>query len=180
MASALTGLDVTMPGDGLKWADGKSLWGSELTRAVLNGSVPVERVNDMVTRVVAAWYQLGQDDTSKWPLPPPDGEGGLVAAGAGAGGGPALAGLPLAEKIRRLRNIGLESLEKMPETFRKALISARIGIAMKERLRLVGDLEPSTFPISLNLWLLSGKLSTKTPYTLRTGLRTNYPKREKF
>lgn len=61
VASALAGLDVTMPGDGLGWADGKSLWGPEMSRAVLNGSLPIERLNDMVTRVVAAWYQLGQD-----------------------------------------------------------------------------------------------------------------------
>jgi len=61
VASALAGLDVSMPGDGLHWIDGKSLWGNELTLSVLNGSVPVPRLNDMVTRVVAAWYQLGQD-----------------------------------------------------------------------------------------------------------------------
>lgn len=73
VASALAGLDMTMPGDGLRWADGNSLWGPELTRAVLNGSVPIDRVDDMVTRVVAAWYQVGQDE---WPLPPPDGDGG--------------------------------------------------------------------------------------------------------
>lgn len=67
VATALAGLDMTMPGDGLTWADGKSLWGPELTRAVLNGSVPVDRLNDMVTRIVAAWYQLGQDDEAKFP-----------------------------------------------------------------------------------------------------------------
>lgn len=61
VASALAGLDISMPGDGLAWIDGKSLWGKQLTLAVLNGSVPVSRLNDMVTRVVAAWYQLGQD-----------------------------------------------------------------------------------------------------------------------
>ena len=60
--SALSGLDMSMPGDGLKWADGKSLWGGELTRAVLNSTVPVERLNDMVTRIVAAWYLLNQDN----------------------------------------------------------------------------------------------------------------------
>jgi beta-glucosidase len=76
VASALAGLDVTMPGDGLKWQDGKSLWGPELTKAVLNGSVPMERLDDMVTRVVASWYQLGQDDTQNWPLQPPHGDGG--------------------------------------------------------------------------------------------------------
>jgi beta-glucosidase len=59
-----------MPGDGLTWAAGTSLWGPELTKAVLNGSLPVSRLNDMVTRVVAAWYQMGQDDQSKF-----DGEG---------------------------------------------------------------------------------------------------------
>lgn len=62
VASALAGLDMSMPGDGLHWADGKSLWGSKLTQAVLNGSLPVDRLNDMVTRIVASWYQLGQDN----------------------------------------------------------------------------------------------------------------------
>lgn len=70
VASALAGLDMTMPGDGLRWADGDSLWGAELSKSVLNGSLPVSRLNDMVTRVVASWYQLGQDDTTKF-----DGEG---------------------------------------------------------------------------------------------------------
>jgi len=66
VGSALAGLDMTMPGDGLFWAQGKSLWGAELTRSVLNGSVPVDRLNDMVTRIVAAWYQFGQDDKTKF------------------------------------------------------------------------------------------------------------------
>lgn len=112
VASALAGLDVTMPGDGLRWSNGKSLWGAvslsisldsiqiyilhdagsfmhstpverchilrvatnfilqELSKSVLNGSLPISRLNDMVTRVVASWYQLGQDDKSKY-----DGEG---------------------------------------------------------------------------------------------------------
>ncbi|KAL5339777.1 putative beta-glucosidase E [Aspergillus crustosus] len=73
VGSALSGLDMSMPGDGLSWMDGVSLWGSELTRAALNASVPMERLNDMVTRIVAAWYQLGQDS---WERPPPEGEGG--------------------------------------------------------------------------------------------------------
>lgn len=62
VASALAGLDVNMPGDGLRWQDGNSLWGGQLTKSVLNGSVPLERLNDMVTRIAAAWYQLGQDN----------------------------------------------------------------------------------------------------------------------
>lgn len=67
VASALAGLDMNMPGDGLVWQDGKSLWGPELSKSVLNGSVPVDRLNDMVTRIVAAWYQLGQDDEDFLP-----------------------------------------------------------------------------------------------------------------
>ncbi|ORY55631.1 glycoside hydrolase superfamily [Pseudomassariella vexata] len=70
VATALAGLDMTMPGDGLFWQDGKSLWGSELTKSILNGSVPLDRLNDMVTRIVAAWYQMGQDDKSRFD---PDG-----------------------------------------------------------------------------------------------------------
>ncbi|RMD42904.1 hypothetical protein DV735_g2222, partial [Chaetothyriales sp. CBS 134920] len=61
VASALAGLDMTMPGDGLYWIDGNSLFGERLSEAVLNGSVPVARINDMATRIVAAWYQVGQD-----------------------------------------------------------------------------------------------------------------------
>ena len=67
VASALAGLDMSMPGDGLGWADGSSLWGADLTRAVLNTSVPMARLNDMVTRTVAAWYQVGQNDKRNWP-----------------------------------------------------------------------------------------------------------------
>ncbi|KAL8813234.1 MAG: hypothetical protein Q9223_001741 [Gallowayella weberi] len=76
VASALAGLDMTMPGDGLKWEDGDSLFGPRLTEAALNGSLPMERLNDMVTRVVAAWYQLKQDNGTQWPPPPPQGKGG--------------------------------------------------------------------------------------------------------
>ncbi|KAF2227237.1 putative beta-glucosidase [Elsinoe ampelina] len=67
VASALAGLDMTMPGDGLTWMNGESLWGKELTKAVLNGTVPVERLDDMVLRIVAAWYQMGQDNQDEWP-----------------------------------------------------------------------------------------------------------------
>ena len=61
VASVLAGLDMSMPGDGLYWMDGRPLFGEQLTIATLNGSVPVKRLNDMVIRIVAAWYQLGQD-----------------------------------------------------------------------------------------------------------------------
>ncbi|KAJ6021192.1 hypothetical protein N7540_006696 [Penicillium herquei] len=59
--SALSGLDMSMPGDGLRWTDGDALWGPHLTRAALNSSVPMERLNDMVTRIVAAYYHFRQD-----------------------------------------------------------------------------------------------------------------------
>lgn len=55
-------MDQTQPGDGTSWANGVSFWGPELSRAVLNSSVPIDRLNDAVTRIVAAWYQLGQDN----------------------------------------------------------------------------------------------------------------------
>jgi hypothetical protein len=59
--SALAGLDLDMPGDTQIPLFGNSYWMYELTRATLNGSVPMERLNDMATRVVATWYQMGQD-----------------------------------------------------------------------------------------------------------------------
>lgn len=76
VASAAAGLDMSMPGDGLRWADGSSVWGPHLTMAIINGSLPMARLDDMVTRIVAAWYQLGQDDKTKWPAPMPEGDGG--------------------------------------------------------------------------------------------------------
>ncbi|KAB2577636.1 putative beta-glucosidase M [Lasiodiplodia theobromae] len=54
IASANAGLDVVMPDGGY--------WGANLTQAVNNGSVTAERLDDMATRVLAAWYFLGQDE----------------------------------------------------------------------------------------------------------------------
>lgn len=62
VASALAGLDMNMPGDTQIPIFGYSYWMYDLTRSVLNGSVPVDRLNDMATRIVATWYKFGQDD----------------------------------------------------------------------------------------------------------------------
>ena len=59
--SALAGMDLDMPGDVQIPLFGGSFWAYELTRATLNGTVPMDRLNDMATRVVATWYQMGQD-----------------------------------------------------------------------------------------------------------------------
>lgn len=32
----------------------------EYSRAILNGTIPVDRLNDQVTRILAAWFQMGQ------------------------------------------------------------------------------------------------------------------------
>ncbi|ODA79134.1 hypothetical protein RJ55_04726 [Drechmeria coniospora] len=61
VGSALAGLDMDMPGDTQVPLFGNSYWMHELTRATLNGSVPMDRLNDMATRIVAAWYKMGQD-----------------------------------------------------------------------------------------------------------------------
>ena len=66
--SALAGLDMAMPGDTMIPLFGYSYWMYELTRSALNGSVPMDRINDMATRIVAAWYQMGQDQD----YPPPN------------------------------------------------------------------------------------------------------------
>ncbi|OHW92216.1 glycosyl hydrolase family 3 N-terminal domain-containing protein [Colletotrichum incanum] len=53
VASANAGLDLVMPNE--------AFWGSGLVEAVNNGSVTRERVEDMTTRILAAWYYIGQD-----------------------------------------------------------------------------------------------------------------------
>ena len=60
VGSALAGLDMTMPGD-VTFDSGTSYWGANLTVAVLNGTIPQWRLDDMVTRIVAAWYYVGRD-----------------------------------------------------------------------------------------------------------------------
>ena len=63
VSSALAGLDMTMPGD-TNFDTDRSYWGANLTVAILNGSVPQWRLDDMATRIVAAWYYVGRDNTS--------------------------------------------------------------------------------------------------------------------
>ncbi|RMY61699.1 hypothetical protein D0863_11192 [Hortaea werneckii] len=57
VASALAGLDMTMPGD-VVFNSADSFWGTNLTIAVLNGTVPQWRLDDMATRIVAGWYYV--------------------------------------------------------------------------------------------------------------------------
>ena len=60
--SALAGLDMSMPGDiHTIPLFGNSYWMYEQTRSVLNGSLPLDRLNDAVTRILAAYFQMGQD-----------------------------------------------------------------------------------------------------------------------
>lgn len=57
VASGLAGLDMTMAGDqGL--ASGNTWWGSNLTAAVLNGTYPQWRLDDMVVRIMSAYYKV--------------------------------------------------------------------------------------------------------------------------
>lgn len=60
LESANAGLDMIMPGGGF--------WGNNLTEAVHNGSISEDRVTDMATRILAAWYLVGQNG-SNFPVP---------------------------------------------------------------------------------------------------------------
>lgn len=58
IASAAAGLDMAMP-------NSFSLWAPDiLSEAISNGSLPQSRLDDMATRILAAWYQLGQNSSS--------------------------------------------------------------------------------------------------------------------
>lgn len=54
------GLDMTMPGD-ITQNSGTSYFGTNLVNAVNSGSVSQARITDMATRILAAWYLVGQD-----------------------------------------------------------------------------------------------------------------------
>ncbi|RDW81921.1 putative beta-glucosidase M [Coleophoma cylindrospora] len=61
VSSAMAGLDMAMP-------TALDLWGANMTLAIANGSIPLSRLDDMATRIMATWYQLGQDNSS-YPEP---------------------------------------------------------------------------------------------------------------
>jgi len=58
VSSALAGLDQTMPGDTV-FNSGESFWGTNLTLAVLNGTLPEWRIDDMAMRIMAAYFKVG-------------------------------------------------------------------------------------------------------------------------
>ncbi|CAN8097105.1 unnamed protein product [Discula destructiva] len=58
VASAVAGLDMSMPGD-VAFNTGTSFWGSNLTIAVLNGTMPLYRLDDMAMRIMAAFFKVG-------------------------------------------------------------------------------------------------------------------------
>ncbi|KAF2234256.1 glycoside hydrolase family 3 protein [Viridothelium virens] len=57
--SANAGMDMAQPGD--NFGDGNFLWGQNLLSAISSGTVPQSRLDDMVRRVLASWYLVGQD-----------------------------------------------------------------------------------------------------------------------
>jgi hypothetical protein len=64
--AVLAGLDMTMAGD-IRFGDGDSYFGANLTIAVLNGTVPQWRLDDMVVRILAGWYLVDGDDEIDLP-----------------------------------------------------------------------------------------------------------------
>ncbi|KAL7626418.1 beta-glucosidase [Parahypoxylon ruwenzoriense] len=66
-ASAVAGLDMTMPGDTI-FNSGFSFWGTNLTLAVLNGTVPQYRVDDMAMRIMAAYFKVGRTLEDQPPI----------------------------------------------------------------------------------------------------------------
>ncbi|PFH46305.1 glycoside hydrolase family 3 protein [Amanita thiersii Skay4041] len=61
--SAVAGLDMTMPG-GTRFDSFDSYFGGNLTEYVRNGTIAEGRVDDMATRILAAWYLVHQDAPS--------------------------------------------------------------------------------------------------------------------
>ncbi|KAL2059938.1 hypothetical protein VTL71DRAFT_10093 [Oculimacula yallundae] len=59
VGSALAGMDMAMPGD--NFGDNRFLWGQALTSALSSNQIPMSRLDDMITRILAAWYLVGQD-----------------------------------------------------------------------------------------------------------------------
>ncbi|KAL1901255.1 beta-glucosidase [Ceratocystis pirilliformis] len=63
VSSAVAGLDMAMPGD-TTMASGRSFWGANLTLAVVNGTLPEWRIDDMAMRIMAAFFKVGMSPDS--------------------------------------------------------------------------------------------------------------------
>ncbi|KAJ3552376.1 hypothetical protein NPX13_g11130 [Xylaria arbuscula] len=59
--SAVAGLDMTMPGDGVRNSTYNSYWGGALTEAAITLAVAQFRMDDMAVRIMAAFYKVGRD-----------------------------------------------------------------------------------------------------------------------
>ena len=59
VGSANGGLDMTMPGTDFQKQN--VYWGPQLQKAINNTQVQQSRLDDMVKRILAAWYLVGQD-----------------------------------------------------------------------------------------------------------------------
>ena len=68
-ASVMNGADMNQPGfvaygdsnDPNPATANNSYWGAQLGQAVMNGSIAESRFDDMVVRIMTAYYQMGQD-----------------------------------------------------------------------------------------------------------------------
>ncbi|KUI64547.1 putative beta-glucosidase A [Cytospora mali] len=58
VAGAVAGLDMAMPGD-TAFNTGLAFWGPNLTLAVVNGTLPLYRLDDMAMRIMAAYFKVG-------------------------------------------------------------------------------------------------------------------------
>lgn len=65
-ATAVAGLDMSMPGD-TSFNTGYSFWGGNLTLAVINGTVPAYRIDDMAMRIMAAFFKVGMTPGKQIP-----------------------------------------------------------------------------------------------------------------
>lgn len=61
--SVIAGLDMNMPGSNILPQEngGQSFFGANLTVAILNGTVPEERLDDMAIRIMAGYFYVGRD-----------------------------------------------------------------------------------------------------------------------
>lgn len=62
--SLQAGLDMAMPGDSQYFSSPDTLVGNKLTKAVLDGSLADWRLDDMVVRILAAYYYVGLDNNT--------------------------------------------------------------------------------------------------------------------
>lgn len=127
---ANAGLDLEMPGN-VSAGYGASYFGTPLLQAVQNGSVPIDRLDDMAARILKPYFRLGQDAD----FPPVDAANSVLLG------------------INTIGHVGVDATPPSIDVRGDhASLIRRLGAAGTVLLKNTGDFLPLTKPVNVGVF----------------------------